>query len=100
MIKTLLIFLLALNINAVAQTAEKPLNEKPALIPMPQQIEWKKEWIALKNYKGIVVESASLQKEAELLQRQLKELGLIIPIKKVLPQINPVLFWNWERLAH
>lgn len=82
MIKTLLIFLLALNINAAAQTAAKPLNEKSALIPMPQQIEWKKERFALKKYKGIVVKSTSLQKEAELLQRQLKELGLIIPIKK------------------
>lgn len=79
MIKRLLVLLLILGIKAGAQTTVK---DKPLLIPLPQKLEWKKGLYALKNYKEIVVKSASLYQEAELLQKQLKELGLVIPIKK------------------
>jgi len=78
MIKRLLVLLLVLGIKAGAQTAV----EKPSLIPMPQKLEWKKGLFALKSYKEIVVKSTSLYQQAELLQKQLKEIGLVIPIKR------------------
>ncbi|WP_214226552.1 beta-N-acetylhexosaminidase [Pedobacter sp. B4-66] len=78
MIKRFLVLLLILGIKAGAQT---PV-EKPSLIPLPQKLEWKKGLFALKTYKEIVVKSASLYQEAELLQKQLKELGFLVPIKK------------------
>jgi len=81
MIKKLLIILLALSINAGAQPAIKSMNNQPALIPYPQKMEWKKGQFAIKNYKSIIIENASLNHEAELLQKQLKEIGLILPIK-------------------
>lgn len=79
MIKRLLVLMLILSMKAAAQI---PINTKPSLIPLPQKLEWKKGLFALKNYKEIVVKNPSLYQEAELLQKQLKELGLIIPIKR------------------
>src|SRR3954452_7682636 len=79
MIKRLLVLLLLLSIKAGAQ---KPINTKPSLIPLPQKLEWKKGLFNLKHYKEIIVKSGSLYQEAEILQKQLKELGLIILIKK------------------
>lgn len=79
MIKRLLVLLLILSIQAGAQTTVK---DRPSLIPLPQKLEWKKGLFALKNYKEIVVKNASLYQEAELLQKQLKELGLTVAIKK------------------
>lgn len=51
------------------------LQPKPALIPQPQQIQWKQDAFAVYNCKIIVVKDKSLLKEAMQLQQYLKSIG-------------------------
>lgn len=51
------------------------LQPKPALIPQPQQVQWKQGMFALYNCKTIVVNDKRLQKEAKQLQQYLQSIG-------------------------
>ena len=52
------------------------LGEKPALIPEPQSITWKKGLFPLMKCKTIVIAGSALQQEAEQLKRFLKNKGI------------------------
>lgn len=51
------------------------LQPKPALIPQPQQLQWKQGMFALYNCKTIIVKDKSLQKEATQLQQYFQSIG-------------------------
>ncbi|HLO37212.1 MAG TPA: family 20 glycosylhydrolase, partial [Lacibacter sp.] len=51
------------------------LQPKAALIPQPQQLQWKQDAFAVYNCQKIVVKEKSLLKEATQLQRYLKSIG-------------------------
>ena len=52
------------------------LDEKPALIPLPQQVKWTNNLFPLYRAKHIVVSDSRLQKEATVLQTHLQTKGL------------------------
>jgi hexosaminidase len=51
------------------------LQQKPALIPQPQQLQWKQDAFAVYNCKTIVVKDKSLLKEATQLQQYVQSMG-------------------------
>lgn len=57
------------------------LQSKPALIPLPQQLQWKESMFSLYACNTIVVNDKSLNKEAEWLQKAILEKGLDINVK-------------------
>lgn len=56
------------------------LDEKPALIPLPQQVKWTNNYFPLYRTKDIVVSDSRLQKEAIVLQTYLQTKGLPLRI--------------------
>jgi N-acetyl-beta-hexosaminidase len=56
------------------------LDEKPALIPLPQQVKWTNNCFPLYRTKDIVVSDSRLQKEAIVLQTYLQTKGLPLRI--------------------
>lgn len=52
------------------------LDEKPALIPSPVQVEWKTGWFDLAKANKIYLSRPGLEKEAELLQDILSKSGI------------------------
>ena len=62
------------------ETIYTAMYSVPALIPMPQQVNWSKEKFPLGQYKAIVISNGTLKSEAVKLQQYLKEQGLIVPI--------------------
>lgn len=59
--------------------------ERPALIPLPQQLKWEKGTFDLKACKFIVLKHKSLMEEAVILKKMLANLGLNLKIS-----MNPV----------
>jgi len=57
------------------------LDQKPALIPLPQEVTWTSGSFPLYRAKTIVVRDSRLQKEATILQSHLQSLGLRVQIK-------------------
>ena len=55
-------------------------QEHPALIPLPQKLEWKKASFSLNSYKSIVVKDEGLQREAKRLQEILKQKGSTLKV--------------------
>ncbi|MEJ7736926.1 MAG: family 20 glycosylhydrolase [Chitinophagaceae bacterium] len=56
------------------------LNEKPALLPLPQNLQWKAGKFPLYACKNIVVQNKSLANEAQQLQQMLLAKGLQVNI--------------------
>ena len=56
------------------------LDEKPALIPLPQQVKWTNNCFPLYRTKDIVMSDSRLQKEALVLQTYLQTKGLPLHI--------------------
>ena len=54
---------------------------KPALIPMPQQVNWDSSWFTLYNCTAIVVKDSLLKAEGKRLQNLLQQNGWNIPMK-------------------
>lgn len=54
---------------------------KPALIPMPQQVNWDSSWFTLYNCTAIVVKDSLLKAEGKRLQHLLQQNGWNIPMK-------------------
>lgn len=57
------------------------LQEKPALIPLPQQMKWTNNLFPLYSCKTIVITDSSLKSVAEQLQKMLHRKGLIVNIE-------------------
>ncbi|WP_202621787.1 family 20 glycosylhydrolase [Pontibacter russatus] len=57
------------------------LQQKPSIIPAPQQLQWKEDAFPLYQSKSIVVRDTALKKEAARLQAMLAEKGLRVDIK-------------------
>lgn len=57
------------------------IDQKPALIPLPQDVKWTDNSFPLYRAKTIVVSDSRLQKEATLLQAHLQSIGLRMQIK-------------------
>ncbi|MFB9864385.1 family 20 glycosylhydrolase [Rufibacter immobilis] len=57
------------------------LQQKPALIPAPQRVQWKNEAFPLYQAKTIVVRNEALKSEAKRLQALLAEKGIRLEIK-------------------
>jgi len=72
----LFVFLCSLKV-AIAQL---PKHNRPALIPLPNKIEWKNGTFDLKSYKAIVVEDPKLKENGILLQNYLSGKGITIPV--------------------
>ncbi len=53
---------------------------RPALIPLPNKIEWKNASFDLRSYKAIVVEDPKLKEDGILLQNYLSAKGFTIPV--------------------
>lgn len=58
--------------------------QSPSLIPLPQQLEWKSGFFDMSRCNAIVVQDASLQKEAKYLQQKLAGKGFAIPVSKTI----------------
>ncbi|TPE43906.1 family 20 glycosylhydrolase [Pontibacter mangrovi] len=58
------------------------LQEKPSIIPKPQQLQWTGGAFPLYKSKTIVVQDPALQKEAERLRSMLADKGLKVRIKE------------------
>ncbi len=56
------------------------LAMQPALLPMPQQLQWKKGFFSLIACDGIMVNDHSLKKEGQWLQKELQRKGFDITI--------------------
>lgn len=74
MTKSILLFFLLFNLCSFAQD-----TTKPALIPLPTQIQWTGDVYDLKSYQGILADE-ELGKSALSLQKYLESKGLKIPI--------------------
>lgn len=57
------------------------LQKQPALLPMPQKIQWKEGTFSLADCRAIVVSGKEIQKEAAWLQEALNKKGLDIPVQ-------------------
>lgn len=55
-------------------------ESKPALIPKPQQLEWKPSFFSIYKCKAIVIKDTALSGIAAILQDELKQKGWNIPI--------------------
>ena len=60
------------------------LQEKPSLIPLPQQVKWNKERFALYNCKTILTDAALL-KECLLLKDRMEQAQLNVTVKENVP---------------
>lgn len=58
------------------------LQEKPALIPYPQQINWKNEYFTIDNNTAISISNDSLKPIANALQKIIKNTGYVLPVNK------------------
>ncbi len=65
------------------------LQEKPAVLPLPQQLEWKSGLFVLNNAKTIVVKDQSLKLEASQLQAYLKSIGYEVDVVTKAPKNAP-----------
>jgi len=65
------------------------LEEKPALIPLPQQLKWTDQQFPLYRAQSIVAADLRLQKEATVLQRHLQSIGLRMEIKTTVAAHEP-----------
>ena len=65
------------------------LEEKPSLIPMPQQLAWKKGRFALYASKNILVNARELHPLAAQLQKQLQSMGIAMEITEEAPSGEP-----------
>ena len=57
------------------------IDQKPALIPLPQEVKWTNNNFPLYRAKKIVVTDSRLEKEATVLQSHLQSMGLRMQIK-------------------
>lgn len=64
-------------------------TEKPALIPLPQQLQWKEGFFTMKGAQVIVAKDAVLQGEAARLQGLLEEKEMVTTIQKAAPANGP-----------
>ncbi|WP_266206227.1 family 20 glycosylhydrolase [Pontibacter kalidii] len=58
------------------------LEQKPAILPAPQQLQWTQGAFPLYRVRSIVVQDAALRVEAERLKRMLAERGLAVQVKQ------------------
>jgi lysophospholipase L1-like esterase len=65
------------------------LEEKPALIPLPQQLKWTDQQFPLYRAQSIVAADLRLEKEATVLQRHLQSIGLRMEIKTTVAAYEP-----------
>ncbi|WP_316788488.1 beta-N-acetylhexosaminidase [Pedobacter frigoris] len=70
-------WILLFSLNVSAQVSK---TNRPALIPLPNKLEWKEGSFDLKSYKAIVAVDAKLRGNAILLQKYLESRGIRIPI--------------------
>ncbi|TKC09529.1 beta-N-acetylhexosaminidase [Pedobacter frigoris] len=70
-------WILLFSLNVSAQVSK---TSRPALIPLPNKIEWGKAQFNLKSYKKIVITDAKLRGNAIVLQEYLRSKGVKIPI--------------------
>lgn len=71
--KKLLLLIILISNSVFAQ-------QHPALIPLPQKLEWGSGTFPLDNCKFIVVKDEALQTEAKLLQESLKQNGYVLKL--------------------
>ena len=57
-------------------------QQQPALIPLPQQLQWSNVYFPLYKCRSIVVKNKLLQKEAERLQQSLQQKGWNVQLRK------------------
>ena len=67
------------------------LQEKPSLIPLPQQVKWNDGFFRLYNCKTLVVKNDSLSSEAKLIQDILLEKGWQFKIAGIVNEQVPVI---------
>lgn len=84
---------------SVAQTMWKEA-ERPALIPLPQQLKWEKGRFDLKTCKFIVLKHKSLVKEAGILKKMLANLGLKLKISNGPVQGSPFILLDTGRVEN
>ncbi|PVY43730.1 family 20 glycosylhydrolase [Pontibacter virosus] len=65
------------------------LQQKPAILPVPQQLEWKHDAFPLYQAKAIVVRDPALRAEAVRLRQLLARKGLAVQIKEKAAQNEP-----------
>ncbi|MGN6399116.1 MAG: family 20 glycosylhydrolase, partial [Flavisolibacter sp.] len=59
-------------------------QQHPALIPLPQKLEWGSEFFLLKNCEAIVVKEEALQTAAKRLQESLKQKGHVVKLSNAI----------------
>ncbi|RPD45582.1 family 20 glycosylhydrolase [Paracnuella aquatica] len=64
-------------------------TEKPALIPLPQQLQWKEGFYTMTGTQVIVATNAALQREAARLQELLTEKEISATVQKTAPAKGP-----------
>src|SRR5690242_3788125 len=84
--KAILILMLMLPAVPAPVKATVLQQQHPSLIPLPQSLQWTEDRFPLDRCKAIVVEDASLKKEAASL---LKMAGRNIPVKNEMKEGTP-----------
>ena len=85
----IILLLILFPFNVSAKTLESCRSEEkldvPSLIPLPQKLQWNKDYFSIAGCKSISIGDTSLQHEAELLQTILKDNGFAVPISNLAP---------------
>src|SRR5688572_23828588 len=63
--------------------SDNDIHARPALIPLPQKVEWAHEKFELKNYTAIIANNQQSKPEALGLQAYLADINIRLPIKAV-----------------
>lgn len=58
------------------------VNAKPAVIPLPQKIQWRNSYFLMADCKSITISHDSLSGEAKKLQAKLSDMGWHLPVEK------------------
>ncbi|HLI94177.1 MAG TPA: family 20 glycosylhydrolase [Puia sp.] len=66
------------------------LAEKPSLIPLPWQLQWRPGYFWLSHCAGIAVNDSALIREARFLQEELSRKGIRLPIVKDMNAAGPI----------
>lgn len=74
------------------------LNEKPALIPLPQSLQWKDGRFPLYACKTILVKNKAVQKKAEILQQKLQAKGLAVKIADTMNTGEPFIELTLDKI--
>ncbi len=74
------------------------LQQKPSLIPLPQQLKWTERDFALFNCKAILINDSSLLRHAIVLQKEMRSKGLDVAVNKGNSESQNHIYLKWGKV--